>query len=169
VPGLSWPGPRPRRASAARWRALLVGLVELRGQLAGLGQTRGAEELETDGGVVEATGGVDAGPEVEPNLTGAHRLLGLEPRRFLEGADARAIRATEGIEPVPDEDAVGAGEGDDVADGGEGDEVQERLEQGLAAVLEPAEGAERATEGHHRLKPTPAAHSALVGYSQPGW
>jgi hypothetical protein len=47
----------------------------------------------------------------------------------------------ERVEAVANEDAVGAGEGDDVADGGERDEVHERLERGLAAGVEPAEGA----------------------------
>src|SRR4030095_15835980 len=89
--------------------------------------------------------------------------LGLEPRYLLEGANARAIRAAEGIEPVPDEDAVGAGEGDDGADGGERDQVQEGLERGLARVLEPAEGAERATEGHHQVEGDAGGAQGLGG------
>ena len=56
------------------------------------------------------------------------------------------------LEAVPDEDAVGAGERDDVAHGGERDEVHQRLERGLGPALEPPEGAERAPERHHQVE-----------------
>jgi hypothetical protein len=143
--------------------AVGVGLVEVRGERAGLGEARGAEELEADGGVVEAAGGVDAGAEMEADLAGAHGPFGLEVSDFLEGADAGALGVGERVEAVANEDAVGSGEGDDVADGGERDEVHERLERGLAAGVEPAEGAKRAPERHHEVEGDAGGAQGLGG------
>jgi hypothetical protein len=89
--GRSWPGRASRRAC-------------------GLGEARGAEELEADGGVVEAAGGVDAGPRWKPTWP-ALTALGLGCGDFLEGADAGALGVGERVEAVAGEDAVGAGEG----------------------------------------------------------
>ena len=132
--------------------AILVGVVELGGERAGLGQVPGPEQLEADRGVIEASGGVDPWPESEAHLSGAHRALGLQSGNLLEGPDAGATGPGQRVEAMLHEDAVGAGERDDVAHRGERDEVHQRLQRGLGTALEPPEGAERAPERHDQVE-----------------
>jgi len=133
-----------------------VGAVQHLGQGARGVHGLGAQQLQAQGRVMQPAGGVDAGPEPEAHLPGGDGAIRLHPRHLLERPHARAASRRELLQPVLDEDAVGAGEGHHVRHGGHGHQVHQRLEVGLLAggeeaiVPQPLAQAHAEVEGHPR-------------------
>ena len=149
--------------------AVGVGLVELRGERAGLVEARGPEQLEADGGVVEAAGGVDAGAEMEADLAGADGPFGLDvpatslrartPGRWAWASASRPWRTRMRFAPVRGTTSQMVASATRSMSG---------LSGGSRRVSNQPRVRSERRSAMTRLKATPAAQRALVGYSQPG-
>jgi len=141
--------------------ALAVVGVELLGDGQRLREVGGQEEAEGVFGGFEAARGVESGRELEADFVSAKRVRGLSDS--FQGDQAGAAGGVEAFQAGGNEDAVFAGERDNVGDGAEGNEVKQgaqveagcagqagiasALEEGVGELEGKAGGAEFGEEG----------------------
>ena len=127
------------------WRSRLRASSAL-GDGQGFGQVAGQEEAQGVFGGFEAAGGVETGRELEADFVGAEQGRGLSDS--FQGDQAGALGGVEAFQASGDQDAVLAGERDDVGDGAEGDQVEQGAQvevgcagqAGFASALEEGVG-----------------------------
>ena len=112
----------------------------------GFGQVAGQEQAQGVFGGFEAAGGIEAGRELEADFVGAERGRGLGDS--FQGDQAGPLGGVQAFQAGGDQNAVFAGERDDVGDGAEGDQVEQGAQvevgcagqAGFASALEEGVG-----------------------------
>ena len=127
------------------WRSRLLGVELLRdGQ--GFGQVAGQQQAQGVFGGFEAARGVETGGELEADFVGAEQGRGLSDS--FQGDQAGPLGGVQALQAGGNQNAVLAGERDDVGDGAEGDQVEQGAQvevgragqAGFASALERGRG-----------------------------
>ena len=147
--------------------ALGVRGIERAGERQGALVRSGGEALEAQACVVEAAGGVDAGPEPEADVSRGD-VLSAQAGDVLQGADAGPLGLRELFEPLAHEHAVGADERHDVGDGREGDEVHVLAQVGLGPRGKEPVLAQRAAQADGEVEGDAGGAQPLGGVAAAG-
>ena len=109
-------------------------------------RSRASSRRRASSAVSSRPGGVEPGSELEADFVGAEQGRGLSDS--LQGDQAGALGGVEALQAGGDQDAVFAGQRDDVGNGAEGDQVEQGAQvevgcagqAGFAAALEEGMG-----------------------------
>jgi hypothetical protein len=115
-------GTRLFQRGALQRLPLRVAVVELRRDLLGAERVPGQQQLETEGGILEPSGGVDAGGE--PEADGAAADLSGDPRDTLQRLHPYPLRQGQQLQSIARQDTVRADKRHHVCDGTQRDQIE---------------------------------------------
>ena len=146
-------------SSAFELAALAVDGVELPGQFGGARVVVGQQAFDAQRHVGQAPRGVDAGPEREAEVEGGGRL-GLASGRVEQGPYAGLhLAGAHALEALGHQAAVVVVQAHHVGHGAQRDQGQERLQPGLAGLVEAAARAQLGAQLHEHVE-----HHAHAGH-----